>query len=475
MTLAETTAFHQVEMRLARYYLNKLRTACVAIQHGQAGSTYGLDLLDKEWRQIEHWQSHSAARSAEDKDWTRLCQAFPLAGLEVLATHQNLTDHARWLESGLTAALQLGNDRAELMVLDKLSQVYGLLGMPDKSSFYADRLLKRGRDLQDQLFIGRGYYHLGSVAEDRGSYHESLEYIQQALDIFRQLGARIDESLALYHLGSIALYLANFEKSHHYFSHHLKMVEAENNLSEVCRGLLSVAQVLLMLADYAQAEQYIRRSIRLSRQLGYQRLLGAGLIMLAQWYGEQDQLDLELKYSAEGIAVARSIGSQRDVIHGLSNSGLSRFLKGDFEGALSDLKEGLELAIQAGIPRFICNLQRNIADTYLALHDLEATRPALMETLRLAREMGSSYQMVKSLTSAIGYWQLKGWNHQAAIWAGSIMGRSEVDSHLFAPLCDRLEAALGTEAYHRAIGEGRTLELSEILASVLAQLSSSRS
>jgi hypothetical protein len=62
MTLAETTAFHQVEMRLARYYLNKLRTACVAIQHGQAGSTYGLDLLDKEWRQIEHWQSHSAAR-----------------------------------------------------------------------------------------------------------------------------------------------------------------------------------------------------------------------------------------------------------------------------------------------------------------------------------------------------------------------------------------------------------------------------
>jgi tetratricopeptide (TPR) repeat protein len=462
-------AAHQVKVRLARHYLDKLRTASMAIRRGQASAEYGMGLFEREKEQIEHWQTQAADLSEEDSDWTQLCQEYSLASLGMLSNRRNLADQASWLEAGLAAAIKMGNERAELAILDELSQVYGLLGAVDKSAHFAERLLKRGREAEDRLSIGRAYYAIGSIAEDRGQYTDSLEYTQRALDVFSEVGVRTDQARALHHLGAVALYLGDSEKAYHYFSRHLDLVEAISDMSEVCRGLLSVGQALINLEEFAKAEPLIRRAIRISRRLGFHRLLGAGSILLAQWFGEQGQIDLELKYYGEGISAARKVGSRRDVIHGLSNSGLARMIKGDFDGALSDLKEGLELARQAGLPRFICNIQRNIADTHLARGEVEAARPAFLEALSLAHEMGSSYQMVKAVTSAIGYWQLVGHEKQAATWAGSIMNRAEVDQNLFQPICKRLEAALGRETYYQALDAGQKLDLNEVVIEILSQ------
>jgi tetratricopeptide (TPR) repeat protein len=461
----------KVQARLARHYLNKLRSASLAVHRGQASTSYGMELFDHEWEQIEHWQSYACEQKDEDREWAHLCKEFSVAGLEVLSIRQNIGDQAGWLECGLEAALQLGDERAELSILDKLSKVYGLLGSVEKSRVFANRLLRRGLETKERLSIGRGYYHLGSVAEDRGSYAEALEHTQRALDIFTGLQARTDEGLALYHLGSIALYMSNTKQAYDYFLRHLELVESEGNISEVCRGLLSVAQTLIMLESYDRAGAYIQRAVHLSRRLGYQRLLGSGLILLAQWHGEQGEIDQEIKYYLEGIEAARSSGSQRDVIHGFSNLGLARLLNGEPREALLSLMEGLELARQAGIPRFISNILRNITDAYLALNDLEAARPALLEALYLARELNSSSQTVKVLTSAIGYWQIMGWNKQAALWAGCVMGRPEIDANLFEPICERLKIALGSVIYQRALEDGRSLDLDNILDQVAVELS----
>ena len=149
MMLAPTTGSQQVEMRLAHYYLNKLRTASVSVHHGLASVMNGIELFDREWRQIEHWQAHSARRSREDRNWTRLCQDYSLAGLEVLSIRQNLADQARWLESGLQSAQLLRDHRAELTILNRLSRVCGLLGDVVRSAEFAERLMNKGIELKD--------------------------------------------------------------------------------------------------------------------------------------------------------------------------------------------------------------------------------------------------------------------------------------------------------------------------------------
>jgi len=77
------------EYRLARHYLNKLRTVNEAMQRGQASVSYGLVAFDQEWEQIRHWQTWTTQRASEDELRARLCIEFPLTGLEVLANRNN--------------------------------------------------------------------------------------------------------------------------------------------------------------------------------------------------------------------------------------------------------------------------------------------------------------------------------------------------------------------------------------------------
>ena len=86
--MTQTVSIHATQYRLARHYLNKLRTADAAVRRGQASVSYGLTLFDQEWEQIRHWQAWAARSAAEDA--ARLTRDFPLAGLEVLANRNNL-------------------------------------------------------------------------------------------------------------------------------------------------------------------------------------------------------------------------------------------------------------------------------------------------------------------------------------------------------------------------------------------------
>ncbi|NLG72135.1 MAG: tetratricopeptide repeat protein [Chloroflexi bacterium] len=459
-----------VQMQLARYYLHKLRAASAAVQHGQGSAAYGLEMLNQEWEQIEHWQAYAAEHRSRDAGWARLCMEFPLAGVEVLALRQSIAGRVRWLRAGLEAAEMLANERAELAILDELSGAYQLLGDLPQAENCATRLLERAEALQDKLAIGRAYYRLGSLDEERGRYPQGREKVQYALNIFQQQGAQTDAGRALQRLGAIALYSSEYEQAYHHFSRHLEIMEAAGRMSEVCTGLLSIAQALMLLDEIDRAEPYIRRAVQLSRLLGYQRLLGAGLIMLGQWTAEQGQMEQELQYYAQGIAAARAAGSQRDVIHGLSNSGLARMHSGDLQGALRDLQAGLELARQAGLPRFICNLQRNIADAYLLSGEAEKARRPLEEALRLAGEQGSIYPVIKALTSAVHYLVIQERFSEAAVWAGALIGRHEVDQRLFIPLLARLEAALGRDVCWQTLNRGRDIDIQASLPQILEQI-----
>jgi len=124
-------------------------------------------------------------------------------------------------------------------------------------------------------------------------------------------------------------------------------------------------------------------AVSLCRTLGFRRLLGVGLLNLGLWAITQDEFELACSYFQKGYRLPALFGTQRQIIHGLSMLGYTRMRQGDFNEALMHLQEGLQTARTKGMPRYVCNLQRNLAYTYLALAML--TRPAVrcMSRLRL--------------------------------------------------------------------------------------------
>jgi hypothetical protein len=107
---------------------------------------------------------------------------------------------------------------------------------------------------------------------------------------------------------------------------------------------------------------------------------------------------------------------------------------------------------------------------YLALNDLDATRSALHESLTIAQRLNSHPQKVRTLESAVAYYQCLGQDEQAASLAGVISGDLSIDEALFKPVCAQLEAALGSDGYQKALAQGKARPLDDVVSEVVAFL-----
>ena len=459
------------QYRLAQHYLNKLRTAADAVRRGRANLAYGLSLFDQDWEQIKHWQAWSTQYCPNDETWAHLCRDFSLVGLPVLALRSNQADLAVWLETALKAAQQLHDYSAERAICHELEVAYYRLGVLEKIEHFARQLLKLGKAAHDPLSIGRGFAGLGIYAVECGRYAEAERHFQRALQMFIELGIDTEIGRVLNGLGITALYLGDYQNAYQYYSRHLQWTETTGTKSDFCTALLSVGDALTRLKDYAQAEKYIKRGIEMCRTFGFQRLLGVGLFDLGEWALEQNQLELARSHFEEGLRAVRAADTQRQIVNGLFLLGYTWLRLGNLPAALAHLQEGLQMA---RAPHHICDLQRTLGYTYLALSDFDAARRALHTALSTAQAMGSHPQKASTLSGAVAYWQRLGRHEQAAIWAGVLVGDREVDETLFNPVCTALEAALGSEAYHKALEQGKMLGLDQVVSEALTLLTENR-
>lgn len=461
---------YTTQHRLAKHYLSKLRLASVAVHQGSNGAIYGLTMLDREWPQIQHWQSWSVKQSAVDQECLNLSKAFPLVGSDLLRIRQHPQEHAQWLKAALTAARQLQDARSECLILFQLFQTHFTINNLEEAGEDAQQLSDLATAVNDRLHMGRSIYARGVIHEERGQYAEARQCYQRSLTIFEEYRADTDMSSVLNGLGSVSLYLGEFQQGYAYLLRHLALAEASRQESDICRALLAIAQGLLSLENPREAEIYAQRGVALCRRLGYRGMLCGGLLTLGACAVEQNHLETAVIYYTEGIQVARAIGSLRNVIHGLSSLGYVLFRIDQHDQALTHFYEALEMARQAGLPRFICNILRNMATTHMAIGDLDTAAHELQEGLGLAQSLNSDLQKVRTLAIAVMLWQCRDQFEQAAIWAGLLVDREDIDMPVFAPVCTALEAALGTEQYQQALEQGRTLTLDKVVQDVQAQL-----
>jgi hypothetical protein len=139
--------------------------------------------------------------------------------------------------------------------------------------------------------------------------------------------------------------------------------------------------------------------------------------------------------------------------------------------ALARLQEGLQLARESGHPLFICTLQGYLSVTHLALNDADAARSALREVLTLVQNLDSHPQKVEAISIAVAYYQHLGLNEQAAVWTGTIMGDPNLDEAFDMPIYSKLQTALGSRAYQRALDQGKTRSVDDVVAEIACVVS----
>ncbi len=299
------------QYRLARHYLEKLRSAKHIYQCGDENASYGLKLAQQDWAQIQHWQSWSTVQASQDQEAASLCSAYSLEAGELLDLLLSPQEHHHWRQAALIYAQQIGDQRAELEHLLVLGQIYHILSAYIQAVASVQEALEIARQLDNQKSIARGLTILGETARFEGTYAQSQACHEQSLAIYRAL----------------------------------------QDPSGIAQNLLGIGNIMQDLVGDTAARPYIEEALHIYRQLGDMHSTATALRMLAETWMNED-IVAAWKYLDECLPLFKRLNVPADFIAVTRTRAMALVSQGELEHAQTIRNEGLQLAQQLQLPRY---------------------------------------------------------------------------------------------------------------------------
>jgi WD40 repeat protein/CHAT domain-containing protein len=266
-----------------------------------------------------------------------------------------------YLEESLAIYRELNDRGGESTCLNNLGNCYDFLG---EYGVAIDRYEESLAVFPEEDEYGRAITlgNLGMLYFDFNhifNWRRSLEYLEEALVIYRSLGARRDEAWTLKNLGRVYSSRFNYEKAIEYYDHALGLSVEVGNREEECfihwglgQTYGAMEQPETALGQYESAIEIVE-SIR--GKVGDEKLRQSYFGSFRTLYEEYLELLLELGKNSETLLVAERLRA-RTFLDTLYQSGLA--------------PEQLQLA-EAGIDRTI--------DTVLSVMNYDALKLAMEE------------------------------------------------------------------------------------------------
>ena len=151
----KTTSAHNLQrskqLRLAHFYLEKLRYIHNLYRRGGDHILYAVRLLEQDWAQIRQRHTWASEHSVHNRDAAILCSAFPWAAGKLLDLMLTLEEQARWQELARSVAHQHNDPHAELFHLLALAQIHEKLDSYLQAKAYVEQALALANQIDDQV------------------------------------------------------------------------------------------------------------------------------------------------------------------------------------------------------------------------------------------------------------------------------------------------------------------------------------
>jgi len=462
-----------VQLRLARYYLARLRAADTTYRRGQASSADSLTLLSQDWAQIAQWQAWSATQSAGSHEAARLCAAYPVAGADILATRQTPEERVAWLAAGVAAARAAGDAFGEATCLFRMAWAIHKQAALERAESVAREALARAEALGDALLLGQCLHLLGEITVRRGDFEASEPLHLRSLALLQTVDGQVALADVYFSLSENAYFRGDYARARDYTlqCYHIHVAlglnpATTNNLT--CLGIFTAEA-----GDLDAGEAYVRQSIALCRGSGAQSTLAhalktlAGFMMLRrEWAQAGRALD-------ESLQIAQAIGEAWLIPDILIFRGRLHSRTGHHVAALRDVRQAVAIGRETGYGLTLLEALINLGDVLVAANELSQARAALREGLLLAVEMKGTIGMLYGVFVATRLWQRLGDAVRAAELVGLLLHHPGVECVVRVELPNlsaQLRGELGAQRCEAALERGRSVPLDAAVGSVLAGL-----
>ncbi len=304
------------------------------------------------------------------------------------------------------------------------------------------------------------YNNLGVAYRVLGRMEQAREYLEKALEIYRQDGNHTGEGRVLNDLGRVFADLGNKEKACGDYEEALRIYQEQGDSLGEGSALKNLGWVYISMGQNKQAQQYYEQALGVFREQGDRLGEGATLNNLGRVYEDLGQGAQAQEYYEQALSIFRDEQDRMGEAWSLNNLGKVYRKLGQDEHSLECLKQAL------GIRREIDRkgegrTLKNLGAVYESLGQKQQAMEYYRQALGVAREVEDREGQGKALRN-MGKLYLDQQRYEVAL-AALLLARdmlSEVQSSYYE------ESQRGIKTLRKAVGEE---EFAGLLAEVEPQ------
>ena len=292
------------------------------------------------------------------------------------------------LKQGLKAARELGDRKAEIIMLGELGSNYDRQGMLREAIEHQEQSLVISREIGDRQGESNALINLGNSNLHLGEFIKGIEYQEQALAISREIGDRNGESSCLGNLGALYRNLKEFSKAIEYQEQSLAMSrELGNRLGESASlGDLGIAYCNLGKAS--RGIDYFQQSLAIFREIGDRQGEATCLGNLGNACHMLGKFSEDMEYQEQALAISREIGDKYGERNALSNLAVRYHSLGNVSKAIEYQEQALIISREIGDRRVVGIGFLNLGVFYRTLGEFSKSIECQEQSLVISREIG---------------------------------------------------------------------------------------
>jgi tetratricopeptide (TPR) repeat protein len=467
---------YSAQYRLAEHYLEKLQTAQKAYQQGSERAAQALVMFDRVREQAKQWQSWASARANQDEKAAALCSAYAGASPAIYKLRLSSGEYLSWLEIGLTAARQCGDQRLELMQLLALTETSMRTAEYEKAFEYAGQALSIARHINAKPLLALSLHMYGKAVLDLVRFEEAQRCYEESLLLYEKADDRRGMAEVLNDLGVLAIHMRKNDAAQDYLKQGLVLNRAIGNQEELATCLNNLGFLANRCEDYLAACEYLEQALVLFRMLEDTSGIAIALtnLGLAAYYREE--YTLARTYLDQSLAAARTAGMREREITCLSRLGEVTMAQGDLLSARGYFEQSLSSDREQELSTLLPINFSNLAIIYQQLQQEDRVYPALRRALEVAYHLPTEHYRLSMLCKAAQVWILRGEAGKAATWLGLVENHAslvvktaDIKRSIRTARAD-CEAALSPEQFAAAWEAGKCLDLDTVVAELLSEL-----
>jgi tetratricopeptide (TPR) repeat protein len=213
-------------------------------------------------------------------------------------------------------------------LIDKNQLLGALIGIEEGRNFYiigefvnalnsfftAKLALEKLNDIDNnKIQLAKVLHGIGYVFLLQGNFNDSLNYLEEALEIKRKSNNFQEIGRSLLVVAQIYYFQANLELAEKYFRHALKLFETNENPRLVGMTLNWLGNVFRDRGDYDMALMAFNSSLELFYEVENQNLWAWSLVEIGRVYQDEGQLDKAYKFMKEGLNFFEQLNDPRSI------------------------------------------------------------------------------------------------------------------------------------------------------------------